>query len=67
MGKVRSRLSDYAQKGTIAFLYGEFCALWAKNSRRNARVWFFLGALSPIAVLFLLYKNAQDFDQTAPA
>lgn len=51
-------------KGPVLFLFGVFCALWAQNTGRNAWLWFFLGMLfSLIAVLFLLWKNANDFDR----
>ena len=48
----------------LGMLFGAFCALWAQNTRRNAFLWFLLGAIfSVITVLFLLYKNSQDIAQ----
>lgn len=45
--------------GGVAILFGAFCALWAQNTKRNALLWFFLGAIfNVIAVFVLLYKNA---------
>lgn len=45
--------------GGVAILFGAFCALWAQNTKRNALLWFFFGAIfNVIAVLVLLYKNS---------
>jgi len=45
--------------GGVATLFGAFCALWAQNTKRNALLWFFCGAIfNVIAVLVLLYKNS---------
>ena len=64
--EVSNRLSDRATEGSVAFLGGAICALWAKNSGRNAWIWFFWGAvLMPITILIMLYKNAQDVDQSS--
>lgn len=47
--------------GSILFLFGAFCALWAQNTRRNPWLWFFLGLIfNIITVLVLLVKNAGD-------
>lgn len=47
--------------GSLAMLFGAFCALWAQNTRRNAWLWFFMGAIfSVITVLVLLAKNSND-------
>lgn len=44
-----------------AFLAGVLAALWAQNTRRNAWLWFFLGALFvPITLLVMLYLNTRD-------
>lgn len=44
-----------------AFLAGVIAALWAQNTRRNAWLWFFLGAIFvPITLIVLLYLNARD-------
>ncbi len=58
---LEQRISDHADGGVALFLFGAFCALWAQNTGRNAWLWFFFGMLlSVIAVLVLLYKNAND-------
>jgi len=45
----------------LAILFGAFCALWAQNTRRNAWLWFFMGAFfNVITVLVLLGKNSSD-------
>jgi cell division protein FtsW (lipid II flippase) len=42
-------------------LCAALCALWAQNTGRNPWLWFFLGLIfSVIAVLVMLYKNAED-------
>jgi len=47
--------------GTLAFLFGVFCALWAQNTNRRAWLWFFLGLFfSVITVIVLLVKNSND-------
>jgi len=66
--RLRSRLDDLeddiedkASIGLVLFLFGVFCVLWAQNSGRNPRSWFFLGAIfNFITVLVLLSKNSQD-------
>lgn len=52
--------------GGVFILFGAFCALWAQGTRRNAWLWFFMGAIfSIISVLVLLYKNSKDLDNRA--
>jgi hypothetical protein len=47
--------------GLTLVLFGAFCALWAQNTNRNARFWFFMGfCFSVITVLVLLSKNSAD-------
>jgi hypothetical protein len=47
--------------GTVLFLFGAFCALWAQNTNRDPWLWFFLGLLfNVVTVLVLLAKNADD-------
>jgi len=47
--------------GISLCLFGEFCALWAQNTNRNAWFWFFMGfCFSVITVLALLSKNSED-------
>lgn len=58
---IESAIDNLASAGLVIFLFGAFCALWAKNSGRNAWLWFFLGAFfSVITVLVLLWKNSSD-------
>ncbi len=58
---IESTIDDLASAGFVMFLFGAFCALWAKNSGRNAWLWFFLGAIfNFITVLVLLWKNSAD-------
>jgi hypothetical protein len=65
--RMQDRVRDGAG-GAVLFLYGAFCALWARNSGRSAWGWFFLGLVfSVITVLVLLYKNAEDRDREADA
>lgn len=66
VARLENQTSDYAAKGATAMLFGAFCALWAQNTRRNAWLWFFMGAIfTIIAVLVLLYKNSEDRQRTA--
>ncbi|MEM6690618.1 MAG: hypothetical protein AAF664_14380 [Planctomycetota bacterium] len=66
IGSVRNRLSEYKEEGSVAFIAAVVCALWAKNSGRNAWLWFFMGAFFwPVTVLVMLYKNGEDFEQKA--
>ena len=52
------RVRSYA--GAV-FVSGIVAALWAQNTRRNAWLWFFTGAIfAPITLLVLLYKNSRD-------
>ncbi len=58
---IESAIDNLASAGLVLFLFGAFCALWAKNSGRNAWLWFFLGAFfNLITVLVLLSKNSSD-------
>jgi Na+/melibiose symporter-like transporter len=74
VARLEGRVSTLEQKilslgdqGLVLFLFGAFCALWARNSGRNAWLWFFLGLFfSVIAVLFLLRKNSQDRSGNPP-
>ena len=48
--------------GSLVFLFGAFCALWAQNTGRNAWLWFFLGVMFHVfAVAILLYKNTHGW------
>ncbi len=68
VARLEDRVSTLEQKilglgdeGLVLFLFGAFCALWAKNTGRSAWLWFFLGLFfSVITVLVLLSKNAGD-------
>jgi hypothetical protein len=66
---LEQRVSDLEQKSTnhhedaglAVFFCAAFCALWAQNTKRNPWLWFFLGLLFNIIVIFvLLYKNSKD-------
>ncbi|QDV37733.1 hypothetical protein [Tautonia plasticadhaerens] len=46
---------------TVLLLFAGFCALWAQDTGRNPWLWFILGLIfNAIAVVVLLWKNAQD-------
>jgi hypothetical protein len=61
VSELEAGVKDAASTGLVLFFIGSFCALWAQNTRRNAWAWFFFGAvLNFIALLVLLYKNAED-------
>ena len=50
--------NNYATVGYVNFLFGLFCANWAKNTNRSSWGWFFFGFfLAPIAGLVLVSKN----------
>jgi len=54
-------LEESGDVGVVLFLFGVFCALWAQNTGRSSWLWFFAGLFfSVIAVLVLLWKNAND-------
>ena len=56
-------LKDDVKNGqsSMLFLVGVLCALWAQNTRRNAWLWFFLGAcFAPATAILLLVKNSAD-------
>jgi len=56
--KVEKDLESY---GLAFFGAGVLCALWAQYTRRSSWLWFFLGAfLAPIALVAMLWKNAED-------
>lgn len=66
VSRLENNLSSHADKGAVILLFGAFCALWAQNTRRNAWLWFFLGALfNVITVLVLLHKNSRDRGHSA--
>ncbi|MGE5422900.1 MAG: hypothetical protein ACM3QW_06530 [Ignavibacteriales bacterium] len=53
-----------AALGSIAILFGSFCALWAQNTKRNATAWFFLGLIFTfIAAFAVLWKNHDDLNK----
>ena len=59
--RARSEADRAASVGSVLFLYGVFCALWAQNTGRSAWGWFFLGVLfSFITVIVLLVRNSDD-------
>ena len=61
--KQAHRVTEIYQEvgGTVLFLFGAFCALWAQNTNRNPWLWFFLGLIFNVfAVLVLLVKNSND-------
>jgi len=52
---------NYATVGYVNFLFGIYCATWAKNSNRNPWLWFFFALfLAPIAGIVLAAKNRDD-------
>lgn len=52
--------------GSIAVLFGCFCALWAQNTRRNATAWFFLGLIFTFFAAFaVVWKNYADLSKNA--
>jgi hypothetical protein len=58
---LESQVSSHATECAAVVVCGAFCALWAQNSGRNPWLWFFSGLVfSVVAVLVLLYKNAND-------
>jgi len=61
VAQLKPSKTDTASGGAVVFLFGAFCALWAQNTGRSAWLWFFLGLIfSVLAVLVLLFKNAED-------
>ena len=63
VSKLEGKVAQASAAGTVAFLFGAFCALWAQNSGRSAWLWFFLGLIfSVVAVIVLLAKNASEVD-----
>ena len=59
--RLSSDLDDAADLGLVLFLFGAFCALWAKNTGRGPWLWFFMGVFfNFVTVLVLLSKNADD-------
>ena len=49
---------NYATVGYVNFLFGIYCATWARNSNRNPWLWFFFALfLAPIAGIVLVMKN----------
>lgn len=56
--KVEKKVSD---AGMGLFVSGILCALWAQYTRRSAWLWFFFGLiLAPLALICLVWKNADD-------
>jgi len=56
---------DYATVGYVNFLFGIFCAYWARTSNRDSWLWFFFGFfLAPIAGIVLISKNRDDVQRT---
>lgn len=54
---------NYASVGYVNFLFGIFCAEWAKSSGRRPWLWFFMGLLfAPITGIVLASKHAKDVD-----
>lgn len=50
---------EVASLGTVLFIIGTICALWAQNTGKNAWLWFFCGVFFTVFTLaFLLFKNA---------
>jgi hypothetical protein len=61
VAREESTLRNNSSDGAVVFLYGAFCALWAKNTGRSAWLWFFMGLLfSVFTVIVLLSKNSED-------
>jgi hypothetical protein len=59
--KVNRLENTVREYGSAAFVAAAMAALWAQNTRRNAWLWFFMGAFfAPITLLVLLYKNSND-------
>jgi hypothetical protein len=59
--KQKAPVTEIPAGGTVFFLFGAFCALWAQNTNRNPWLWFFFGLFfSVITVLALLANNADD-------
>ena len=53
--------SEYASIAYVNFLFGIYCATWAKSSGRSAWGWFFLGFFfAPITGIFLASAHATD-------
>jgi hypothetical protein len=53
--------NEYASIAYVNFLFGIYCATWAKSSGRSAWGWFFFGFfLAPIAGIVLASKHAED-------
>jgi hypothetical protein len=49
---------DYATVGYVNFLFGIFCANWARATKRNPWSWFFFGFfLAPIAGIVLIAQK----------
>jgi hypothetical protein len=52
---------NYASVALVHFLFGIFCAYWARTTDRNPWLWFFLGFFfAPITGLILLNENSKD-------
>jgi hypothetical protein len=67
VASIPSSVQSHGSDGGVLFLFGDFCALWAQNTNRNAWLWFFLGLIfSVITVLVLLTKNSEDRKRRRP-
>lgn len=61
LSRLEQRVASNEGAGMAVLVCAAFCALWAQNTGRNAWLWFFLGLLLSVIMLFvLLYKNACD-------
>jgi hypothetical protein len=61
VASLENNVRQLPSEGLVLFLFGAFCALWAKNTGRNAWLWFFIGLFfSILAVIVLLNKNSED-------
>jgi len=55
--------NEYASIAYVNFLFGIYCATWARSSGRSAWGWFFLGFFfAPITGIVLASKHAEDVD-----
>lgn len=57
-----------ATTGMVFFLFGLFCAYWARETSRSAWLWFFFGFFfAPITGLVLLAKNSDGRPHPDPS
>lgn len=53
--------NEYASIAYVNFLFGIYCATWAKSSGRSPWGWFFLGFFfAPITGIILASNHAKD-------